>query len=253
MTEYFKQIFDSWGDRLRSPVLGSILTVFVLTNWQSFFYLFFADKPVRARLLYFDANTNLWTIYVLPIIVGVFLAVVVPWISLGGAFIAKFPRARLHRVQSSESQKRRIIEYELKATEEDAKAVWEEAAERRKIDAAKRLNEAADVSGQLKSEIQADRDEGTQKEQLSEMELEILNFAKKFDEGKFTHSNGELLGKRIGHTVIHKDFGDSHRDKKLLDQALTHMTNANYLVIVRRSGDSIEFEITLKGYSAIEE
>jgi len=250
MTEYFKQIVDAWGDRLRSPVLGSILIFFVATNWQSLFYLFFADKPVRARLIYFDANTDGWSLYAIPVIGGIILAIAVPWISLAGAFLAKFPGAILHRVQSSEAQKRRVLDYELKTKEEEARGAFDEARERRKIDAAKRLNEAEDMSAELKSEIEAERDADVELRMLTNIELRILDFAAELEEGRFRLEKGNLYeyGK-IGDPLQVERFGDSHRERKLLEHALTELVGYDFLEIVDREYDI--YEITLDGHSAI--
>jgi hypothetical protein len=251
MTEYFKQIVDAWGDRLRSPVLGSILIFFVATNWQSVFYLFFADKPVRARLLYFDANTDGWSLYVIPVIGGVVLAIAVPWISLAGAFLAKFPRAYLHSVQSSEAQKRRIIEYELKAEEEDAKASVEEATERRKIDAAKRLNEAGTLSDELRTEIEEGRDENDELIDIDDREKAILNFAASTSDGTFTERDGTLFEDTDDKNQKIRNLGDSHLEKRRVQSALQALVRKGGLDIGHSLSGGKYYEITLPGYSAI--
>jgi hypothetical protein len=252
MTEYFKQIFDAWGDRLRSPVLGSVLIFFVATNWQSLFYLFFADKPVRARLLYFDANTDGWSLYGIPVIGGVVLAITIPWITVVGAELAKFPQARLHGVQSSEAHKRRIIEFRLKAVEEDAKAAFEEAKERRTIEAAKRLNEAESVSEQLKTEIETERKEDLGLSELSSLELSVLNFAASFADGKFKEDNGDLLdpSKAGGYGAIKSKT--SHKEKKLIENSVKSLLEGGFIEHVGGYGDGNLYEITIKGYSAVD-
>jgi predicted transcriptional regulator len=251
MTEYFKQIVDAWGDRLRSPVLGSILIFFVATNWQSLFYLFFADKPVRARLLYFDANTDGWSLYGLPVIGGVVLAIAVPWISLAGAFLAKFPRSILHSVQSSEAQKRRIAEYRLKAEAEEAMAFLEDASERRKIEAAKRLNEAEAVSDELKMEIEWDRAAETSPSPLRQDEIKILEFAKGAEDGRFEVGGGSLIRMSSSGGTEQTKIAASHLEEKQLQNILHDLMN-NDLLDRRLVEDGWSYEITLDGYSALE-
>jgi hypothetical protein len=263
MTEYFKQIVDAWGDRLRSPVLGSVLIFFVATNWQSLFYLFFADEPVRARLLYFDANTDGWSLYGLPVIGGVVLAIAVPWISLAGAFLAKFPRAFLHEVQSSEALKRRIVVYRLKADEEEAKASFEEAKasaeearERSKIDAAKRLNEAGNVSEQLKSEIQTGREEELAVPELSDRELKVLNFAASFADGRFKEKHGELLDPLSANEFNVSKSKNTHKERRLIEKTVEKLLNGGFIErigLVNGTSVSGLYEITVKGYSAVDQ
>jgi hypothetical protein len=252
MTEYFKQIVDAWGDRLRSPVLGSILIFFVATNWQSLFYLFFADKPVRARLLYFDANTDGWSLYVIPVIGGVILAIAVPWISLVGAFLAKFPRAILHEVQSSEALNRRIVEHGLKADEEEAKASLEEVRERRKIDAAKRLNEAESVSELLKSEIETERKEDLGPPELSNTELKVLKFAANLEDGRFKEEKGQLLNPSDISDLGPMTSVESHKERRLIQNAIIKLNKGGFIEDASGYGTGQLYEITLRGYSAIE-
>jgi hypothetical protein len=252
MTEYFKQIVDAWGDRLRSPVLGSVLIFFVATNWQSLFYLFFADKPVRARLLYFDANTDGWSLYVMPVIGGVILAIAVPWISLAGAFLAKFPRAILHEVQSSEALKRRIVEYGLKADEEEAKASLEEVRERRKIDAAKRLNEAEELSSELREEIEEERENDSPSRNLDPTSIEILKFVSKASDGLvFLTSNGISI--RNGEGAGSEIAFDSHKEKKMFHNAIYELATEGLLTHKDSSSGGQSYEITFRGYKALAE
>lgn len=109
------------------------------------YYLFFAEKPVQEKLLYFDANTSLITIYLLPISLGIAISVGMPWLKFSGAWIAKLPSRYLHELQDSEARERRINELTGKAHEETAVANFEAASEQRKIDAAKRLEDAKSV------------------------------------------------------------------------------------------------------------
>jgi hypothetical protein len=252
MTEYFKQIVDAWGDRLRSPVLGSILIFFVATNWQSLFYLFFADKPVRARLLYFEANTDGWSLYGTPVIGGVILAIAVPWVSLAGAFLARFPRAILHEVQSSEALKRRIVVYRLKADEEEAKASVEEARERSKIDAAKRLNEAENVSAELKTEIEEEREKVETPPELNPIELEVLNFAAETSAGTFMETDGAIWEDSTENPNKIISLGESHREQMLLKNTLSNLIHHGLLREIKGLNGVGFYEITLRGYSALD-
>jgi hypothetical protein len=255
MTEYLKQIAEAWGDRIRSPILGSILIFFTLTNWQALFYLFFSDKPVRARLYYFDANTDNWSLYFWPVLGGVLLAVLVPWVSFGGAFLAKLPRAYLHEVQSSEALKRRIVEHRRKSEEEDAKAAEEEARERRKIDAAKRLNEAEEVSIELKSEIEEERKSSlapVDPPLLDDLDVTVLAFASGLQSGSFFVEEGALYGIGEENPAKNLAVANNHREVKLLEESLTHLSNILMLDRNRYSGDMMKYEILSAGYDALE-
>jgi hypothetical protein len=183
MIDFFKQLIDAAGDRIRSPFLGSIAAVFVGCNWRALFYLIFANKPVRSRILYFDANTDLYSLLIYPVSFGLITALLMPWIAVVGAWIAQSPKAKLHSVQHGAASKRRITEYqtksaeeealaeleakqderriqaqERKAEEEEANARFEAAEEHRKINAAKRLEEAKGVSVEVSDDLVAERE-----------------------------------------------------------------------------------------------
>lgn len=157
MTEYFKQFFDAWGDRIRSPFFGSIAIAFIAVNWKVLFYVFFADRPIRARILYFEANADLVSLVVLPLAIGVSAAIFLPWASFISALLARWPKSLLHNIQFTEATRRRIAEYEKRAEEEGAMASFEAAKETRKINAAKRLEEANSVSSDLKEDLESER------------------------------------------------------------------------------------------------
>ncbi|MEH6739573.1 MAG: hypothetical protein V7695_13625 [Sulfitobacter sp.] len=258
MTEYLKQIAEAWGDRIRSPILGSILIFFTLTNWQALFYLFFADKPVRARLYYFDANTDNWSLYGIPLIAGILSAIAVPWITLLGAFIAKMPRAFLHKVQFLEASKRRIIEYHQRAQEETAIAQLEASKEHRQIEAAKRLEEASAVSDDLKEDLEAERQVANERieNKLDPHELRqltVISFAAKSGRGKvivdvrsrpfkIVSPNDEVL---VSMDVSHKEYTE------LLD-GLEKAASNGFLKGTSDGGGQKVYDITSKGYEFLD-
>ncbi len=158
MTELLKDMFESWGERLRSPILGPIALSFLLINWQAIFFVLFANVPVFTRLNYFDANTSFMTFVWQPLALGLTLAFLSPWLKFAGAVVAKKPSKLLNQLQNDQARAHRIREYEKMAEEEDAKALYEAAAEQRKIEAAERLEEAKNVGdGTVGKEILQER------------------------------------------------------------------------------------------------
>lgn len=178
MSEYFKQFMQAWEDRVRSPFVGSIVISFVLINWKVLFYLLFADKPVRQRILYFEANTELMSLFIMPTLVGISAGLILPWLSFLSACIARSPKSKLDKLEFEGASNRRIAEFQQmglerteiamleavedqrkvkalqqKALEQDAIAEFEAAEELRKIGAAKRLEEAQSVSPNLAVEL----------------------------------------------------------------------------------------------------
>lgn len=119
MTDLFKDIIKAWEERVRSPFLGSIGIAFVACNWKPIFYLLFSGEPVLDRFAFVDANTNAASLLLKPVVLGVLLAIAIPWLKFFGAWVAKAPTARLNSLQGDLASKRRINEF-TKATEEEA-------------------------------------------------------------------------------------------------------------------------------------
>ncbi len=260
MTEYLKQIAEAWGDRIRSPILGSILIFFTLTNWQALYYLFFAGKPVRARLLYFDANTDNLSLYGIPLFAGLVSAIAVPWVKFIGAWISSGPSRRLRHLEHDEGQAFRIYKLNADATESEAKARLEEANERRKIDAAQRLKEAGELGSELEEDLVANRqlvNTGEEEEEEEEevpnehenRQLDLIDFAANSGGGqviiygdphppRITSSAGEeLLGIEDSHRKL---VGMLHA----VDQAMTN----GFLKRTAQFDGKTTLEITVKGY-----
>lgn len=260
MTEYFKQIFDAWGDRIRSPFVGSILVAFGLVNWKPLFVLFFADLPILDRISYFEASTSTFTLYVLPAVIGIVAALVVPWTIVFGAFLGKFPKARLHGIHHVETVNKRIFEYGQKADEEEAIAKLEAAREQRKIGAARRLNEAVEIGSDVADALKEDRVAGhlphpSQFDDLSKQSLEILQLAKNAKQGKiFVKKANIYSGNPSLEASPLYSFGDGHRAALSVSDSLTDLKTQKYFKSLSSSlSDYGEYEITLDGYEFLDD
>lgn len=164
MTDFFKDVFEAAQQRIRSPFIGSVILVFIVTNWRVLFYLFFADVSVEARIEHYDTNMHLWRNILSPIILGVCLAIVMPDIKTLGAKIARRPSRELHDLQKSEASLRRIAALSLKAEEEDALDKANEARDRRKINEENRLKDAVKRDAEVKDKFDPEEAERLQKQ-----------------------------------------------------------------------------------------
>lgn len=191
----------------------------------------------------------------MPLIAGLTSAIAVPWVTLFGASIAKFPRAFLHKVQFLEASKRRIVEYHQRAEEESAIAQLEAAKEHRQIEAAKRLEEAEEVSPELKSEIEEERKSSPDQvvpSLLGDLDVTLLTFASVLQSGSFYVERGSLYEVTEESPAKHLDFGKNHRKIKLLEESLTHLSSNLLLERSPYSGDLMQYEILTAGYDALE-
>jgi hypothetical protein len=163
--DFLKDLSEAWSQRLRSPIIGSIALSFFAINWQPIWYLLFADRPVRQKFLFFEANTTPYTLILCPILVGVALAMASPWLRMVGAWWAQFPYFRMKRLQYKTAHDLKVIQmtFEAERAEGEASLIEAEAnlqakRDRAKINAAKLLEEATDVGGdELKEDLEIDR------------------------------------------------------------------------------------------------
>jgi hypothetical protein len=156
MTSVVSSFFDALGERIRSPILGSVALVFVSCNWKSLFYLFFAEQAVSVRLRFFELNTDWVSLFWLPLGIGIILAFIAPLLTLLGAFAARWANRELAILQEEQASLKRIRGYEFEAKELNAatdKKVAEvnqqrkiqEAEENLKIEAQERLEKAGEI------------------------------------------------------------------------------------------------------------
>ncbi len=159
MYEFLKDGAEAFSQRLRSPIIGSIILAVLLLNWKALLYLVFADQPVAVKFHFFDMNTTAWTLYILPVAIGVTYAFAVPWVRLAGAWVAKTPTDRLRKLQSDTALDQKIYRSKKEAELEKAEADAEAAREQRKIDAADRLKQAEEIDGsRVAEEIKEERE-----------------------------------------------------------------------------------------------
>jgi hypothetical protein len=222
------------------------------------FYLFFADKAVSDRLVYFETNTDNWSLYGLPLIAGLISAIAVPWIKFVGARISSGPSRRLRHLEHDEGQAFRIYKLDADATEAEAKARLEEANERRKIDAARRLDEARFLGQELEKELVSDRQVANSGEEEEEEEpntdeerqLDLIDFAANSGAGRvfvygapnrpriITPSGEELVGSE-----------DSHRKVVGILHAVDQALSTGFLKRTAESKGKRTLEVTEKGYA----
>lgn len=133
--------------RIRSPILGSIALTFFCINWRPLWYLVFADQPVAVKFAFFDLNTTSSSLYIYPLVGGLALALLSPWLKWIGAWFAANPIRRLRFLQAVEAQEHKIKRLGLAAKEEEAKSLLETASSKRIIEAAKVQTSAQEVGG----------------------------------------------------------------------------------------------------------
>lgn len=113
-------------ERLYNPVYSFILTSLVAANWQNILIIIKSNKDIYITLNSITSKTNFELYYfLLPVIVGVFLSIVMPYItSLVAGFTAK-PNSKItHAAEISEAKiLEEIAEKKIRANKKELESV----------------------------------------------------------------------------------------------------------------------------------
>ena len=124
--DWVKEIFDTANSKIRSPVLGSIVFAFCAVNWKVLFYLAFSNVTVVQKFDYFDKNTNHWSLLVIPILAGLSISWLNPWIKLATLRITQKPIQNVKIMQLVLANERLIKKQHLEKSRRDIVASVEE-------------------------------------------------------------------------------------------------------------------------------
>jgi hypothetical protein len=133
--EFFKELVSVLSGRVKSNIFGYTFLAFLIYNWRPLFFLLFSDASVLARLTFFDMKTDEFSLFFMPIISGIVLTIVVPWVNLAGAYAVAWPVRLFRGLQDIEALKTSLHKAELEAK-------LQLVIERKKIEEAKILDEA---------------------------------------------------------------------------------------------------------------
>ncbi|NIZ62191.1 hypothetical protein DL239_14515 [Sedimentitalea sp. CY04] len=239
--EFVKDITEAWAQRVKSPILGSVAISVVVINWKSFWFLFFAKADVLKKFEFFDSSTNTLTLFWYPLLVGLGLALALPWIQLGGAVLARRPVESLRRHQSDVLHEQRIYQLNHQIREEELRAQLDKTREEAKIAAAERLERAQEINKNLAEDIIDDRQAtstDTTDPSLFQEERDLLCIVAKYGNG-FVGTFEIEEGFRFVAGDI--EFIIPHRRLLELNASLEKFRKLDYL-------REFENELTLSGY-----
>lgn len=146
--EILKEFFSTAGGRLRSHFFGSILLSLLVFNWKPVLYLLYSNVPILAKFTYMENNTVLAT----PIVVGILIAILSPWVTAAGASLAQKPVEMVVTMQDRAKHARAI---KLLAFESDENQKKAELA--KSVDDALKSIEDDDIRDKLREDSISDR------------------------------------------------------------------------------------------------
>jgi len=179
-----KEVFTAINDRIKTPYYGYALLAFFALNWRAVFVLFFSKGNAAERLAAFDSNTSFLNLLVLPLLIGLFISLINPWLKVLFSWIEKKPRQIYTNTISDEEHSKLKYQIKLKV-ERDA---LEKAEEDKLISRAKRDSEIESIENEsvkqkLKSDIEEVRNNSTHLKvenlnSLTKGEIDLLNIFK---------------------------------------------------------------------------
>ncbi|WP_418512143.1 hypothetical protein [Corallibacter sp.] len=157
-----KDLFDAITTRIQAPYFGYSLLAFVVLNWRALFLLIMLDATAHERISIFEQETSVWSVVVLPLLVGAILAIFTPWSRYIFEYLSQKPFALRDRIHLHADHQRTIQQTKL----EQARSELFGQKEQELIERAKRDEEIAgiddeDVKARLTNELatlRAERD-----------------------------------------------------------------------------------------------
>ena len=78
--DILESLKDSSRERIKSPLLGSIVVSWMVLNWEIIFVLFKSNQEIEAIIQSFKTYPKL-RLYVYPVILGAVISVATPWVN----------------------------------------------------------------------------------------------------------------------------------------------------------------------------
>lgn len=99
---------DAVIDRIKSPYIGYMLFAFVSLNWKAFFILYSLEGNPVYRLAVFNHCTDIYSLLVYPMLIGIGIAILSPWIKWAFTKISETPFVGL-KISEARSANRILI------------------------------------------------------------------------------------------------------------------------------------------------
>lgn len=157
--------------------------------------LLFSDLPAEERLINFEAATKWYEFTILPIVIGIILALIAPWITYAGSWLAEVPTQKTREIQSRSRHQIKIDQLQYEIQLDELKAEREMAA----IEAGKRKAEIErieddDIREEVSKEVDAIRQptDDSNSQNLKAGEIRIKRIIEKRQD-EVARLKGELL------------------------------------------------------------
>lgn len=132
-----KELVEAITARVKSPIYGYLAISWIFINWKQLLVLLFDATSIQVRIDAFEKQTTATSLVVLPLVIGVTVAVLSPWFSYLFLKLARRP-TDLHNALQAEAEHNLLLK---RKQLEEARATLLAARERELIARAKRDQE----------------------------------------------------------------------------------------------------------------
>ncbi|WP_102385067.1 hypothetical protein BCU19_15040 [Vibrio cyclitrophicus] len=175
-----KEIFQVLEIRIRSPFMGYFTFSFIALNWKGFFYILASSESPADRIVFFENNTDSWTLFWSPFLIGALITIGYPWLASFFVYCCEKPTQIKNALQANTEHA--LLVEKQKLQEQRRKALA--SAEQQLIEQAERDQEIEDsisdngLKQKVKHEINELRQTGVGEQSRSP--LDLLNMAAQF-------------------------------------------------------------------------
>ncbi|MCG8498062.1 MAG: hypothetical protein MI796_18715 [Enterobacterales bacterium] len=248
-----KEVFTAINDRIKTPYYGYALLAFFALNWRAIFVLFVSKGNAVERLAAFDSNTSSIKLIVLPLIIGLFISLINPWLKVLFSWIEKKPRQLYSDSISDEEHSKLKYQIKLKLERDALQSAEEEAL----INKAKRDVDIENIQDEkvkekLKSDIKEKRKDYELNSRellnsLTEAELNILETIIQRESGTVTDDYKTFK-------IAEKTFGKGNSRDELYARAQSALDLLITKGLMDQSSDTfpVEFKLNGKGWDLID-
>ncbi|MBE4267628.1 hypothetical protein HJ071_24005 [Vibrio parahaemolyticus] len=75
-----KEVVEAVNARLKAPYFGYAILAFIALNWRGFFVLVLTEGTPEDKLALFDTHTDIYTLVIYPLVIGVVVAGTAHWL-----------------------------------------------------------------------------------------------------------------------------------------------------------------------------
>jgi len=188
-----KEIIEALSARIRSPLFGYYALSVMVINWKPMFNLLFSKKSTLDRILYFDTNTDFYSLVIYPLISSAFIVILYPWLNYLFLIICKKPTDLRNTIQAQSEHSLLIKKQEMEQLSSSLLSGKEtELIERAKRDIELKEIENTEVREKLISEIEElrkERDSIGTTNNAPNRHKEIMNLIKEYKEKSVDATN----------------------------------------------------------------